>query len=80
MEPSQTPSGEYEIRFYLTKESFKQFAADTQKIAGKEMSIWGKNGKIASAEISEPISGGTFYLQGQYSLQEAKEKINQLSK
>lgn len=81
MEPSQMVPGSYAITFYLVKESCKQFAADTQKMAEtkEKMSIWGKNGKITSAEISDSILGGSFVLQGAYNLQEAKQRINQFS-
>ena len=83
MKPSQTAdnSRTYDITFYLTEESRKQFAADSQEIAkaGEEMSIWGKNGKIASAEFMDPISDGIFVLNGSYSLEEAKQHMESFS-
>ena len=83
MRPSQTAQNPkiYDITFYLTEEGRKQFAADSREIAEaeEEMSIWGKNGKVASGEITEPILDGKFVLNGSYSLEEAKQHLESFS-
>ena len=83
MKPSQTAQNPniFAITFYLTEEGSKQFSLASRDIVEtkEEMSIWGKNGKVASAELTDPIEGGIFVLNGSYSLEEAKEYIKAFS-
>lgn len=71
----------YEIAFYLTKEGSKQFSKASQEIfdADEEMSIWGKNGKVASAKLPNPITDGIFILSGNDNFKESKQKMESLA-
>lgn len=83
MKPSQTAQNPniYDITFYLTEEGRKQFSKGSREIAeaNEEMSIWGKDGKVSSGKIEEPIEGGIFVLSGSYSFEEAKQHLESFS-
>lgn len=68
----------YDITFYLTEASCKQFAEASRKMAeaNGELSIWGKNGQVASGKVADPIEGGIFVLSGFYSFEEATQRLD----
>ena len=76
-----SPNG-YDITFLLTEEGRKRLDEDSSEIVKEEqeMSIWGKDGIITSAKMTEPITDGTFVLSGSYGEEEARQYMDQFAK
>nr|WP_313292935.1 hypothetical protein [Faecalispora jeddahensis] len=75
-------SNEYDITFHLTEEGRKRLAEDSSEIVKEEqeMSIWGKDGIITSAKMTEPITDGTFVLRGSYGEEDVRQYMDQFAK
>ena len=67
------------VVIHFNREGGKIFADITRENAGRRLMIFLDGNVISSPTISEPITGGTTQIQGNFTLESAKELVNGLN-
>ncbi len=74
-----TLTNEPVVVIHFNREGGKMFADITRENTGRRLMIFLDGNVISSPTISEPITGGTTQIQGNFTLESAKELVNGLN-
>ena len=68
---SDSQSGNWQINFQLTNEGTREFGELTRQLVGKPLGIFYDGLQIAAPNVDEPITGGSGYIRGSFTQEEA---------
>jgi protein-export SecD/SecF family membrane protein len=71
-------NGEVVVDFTLNAEGSKEFADATTKLVGQPISIYLDGNEISSPNVNTPITGGSGYIEGSFTVEEAQKLASEL--